>query len=255
MHFQDRGAYGRIVHLQPVAWRDGWPMIGNDSNNDTIGEPVSEWQKPDVGHSYPLSIPQTSDEFDAGNLGLQWQWHANPSNKWCSLDQNPGSLRLYAVQNLTQNVNLWFVPNLLLQKFPAPSFTATTKISFTPGQIGEKSGLVVMGRQWAFIALAKTQDGLQLGMHKGSYDEGEDKTEQIGSIAVDDKTCFLRVHVEDTGQCIFSYSMDGVDFQQLGDAFPAAAGVWIGAKIGLFCVNPNIADSDGYADCEWFRVE
>ena len=28
LHFQDKEAYGRIVHLQPVAWRDGWRSSG-----------------------------------------------------------------------------------------------------------------------------------------------------------------------------------------------------------------------------------
>lgn len=28
LHFQDLGAYGRVTHLNPVEWRDGWPVIG-----------------------------------------------------------------------------------------------------------------------------------------------------------------------------------------------------------------------------------
>ena len=30
LHFQDRGLFGRICHLQPVSWKDGWPVIGSD---------------------------------------------------------------------------------------------------------------------------------------------------------------------------------------------------------------------------------
>ncbi|MBO7703780.1 MAG: glycoside hydrolase 43 family protein, partial [Solobacterium sp.] len=30
IHFQDRGLYGRITHLQPVVWKDVWPVIGTD---------------------------------------------------------------------------------------------------------------------------------------------------------------------------------------------------------------------------------
>ncbi len=255
LHFQDRGTYGRIVHLQPVIWKDGWPMIGNDIDNDEIGEPISEWQKPDVSHSYPIGIPQTSDDFNAGKLGLQWQWHANPRNEWYSLTVNPGCLRLYAVRNLTQSSNLWFVPNLLLQKFPAPAFTASTKITFEADQIDEKSGLVIMGQKWAFLAMTKTVDGLQLGMYQGTYFQGSDKTEKIESIAMESKTCYLRVHVDETGTCIFSFSMTGQDFRPIGSNFPAMAGIWIGAKVGLFHVNPNITESKGYSDFDWFRIE
>ena len=46
LHFQDKDAYGRIVHLQPVRWADDWPLIGEDSNDDGIGEPVMRYKKP-----------------------------------------------------------------------------------------------------------------------------------------------------------------------------------------------------------------
>jgi beta-xylosidase len=255
VHFQDRGVYGRIVHLQPVSWQDGWPMMGVDVDNDGIGEPVMEWQKPDVGRSYPASTPQTTDEFNTDELGLQWQWHANPQEEWFSLSENPGAMRLYAVQNLTQNGNLWFVPNLLLQKFPAPSFTVTTKITFNPDQIYDKSGMVVMGREWAYIALEKTANGLQLGLYNGAYDQGYDKTQKIALIDVQKNTCYLRVHVNDGGICDFSYSFEETSFQPIGEPFTAKQGVWIGAKIGLFCITPYIDRSSGYADFDWFRFE
>lgn len=40
MHFQDVGAYGRLVHLQPMKWVDDWPVIGIDKDGDGCGEPV-----------------------------------------------------------------------------------------------------------------------------------------------------------------------------------------------------------------------
>ena len=74
LHFQDRGAFGRVVHLEPMVWRDDdWPVIGSDPNGTGKGEPVLTHRKPDVGRSYPAAEPQTSDEFDGGVLGLQWR--------------------------------------------------------------------------------------------------------------------------------------------------------------------------------------
>ena len=255
VHFQDRGLYGRIVHLQPVKWQDSWPIMGEDMNDDGIGEPVQEWTKPDVGQTYDISVPQTTDEFDKDKPGLQWQWHANSKQDWYSLSENPGFLRLYAVQSLTQNGNLWFVPNLLLQKFPAPAFIVTTKMTFNPDQMYEKSGLVIMGREWAFIAMEKTSGGIQLGMYTGAYFQGYDKTEKIAAIDIQDNTCLLRVQVADQGRCTFSYSLDGDKYQSLGKEFTAKAGVWIGAKVGLFTINPNITASKGYSDFDWIRFE
>ncbi len=254
LHFQDRDAYGRIVHMQPVEWKDGWPYMGKDINNDGIGEPVMEYKKPDVKKDYPVLVPQTTDEFNDNKLGLQWQWHANPKSDWYSFTESPGHIRLYSVKNYTQNGNLWFVPNLLLQKFPAPVFTATAKMTFTPDKSNTKSGLVIMGREWAFLAMTKTEEGLKLGMYTGSYFQGYDKTKCVESIPVDQNTCYLKVHVNDKKICTFSYRFDYTEFQPIGEAFTATTGVWIGAKVGLFSINQNISESKGYADFDWFRV-
>ncbi|MBQ7615158.1 MAG: family 43 glycosylhydrolase [Butyrivibrio sp.] len=63
IHFQDRGLYGRICHLQPVHWNGDWPVVGVEYTSDAssgvtvpdtctadrsrIGEPVYEHAKPD----------------------------------------------------------------------------------------------------------------------------------------------------------------------------------------------------------------
>jgi beta-xylosidase len=256
MHFQDRGVYGRVVHLQPAGWHNGWPVIGRDDDGDGTGEPVAEWTKPNVGRTYPVRVPQTSDEFDGAALGMQWQWHANPRDGWYSLSAKPGSIRLTAVRNITQHGNLWFAPNLLLQKFPAPSFTATTKIEFHPKSPDERSGLIVMGRQFAFLALSNTANGTRLAMYTSTYQREDDPTRLIASVNVKGESCVLKVDVAEGGVAKFSYSIDGHGYQPIGESFQATSGVWIGAKVGIFAVNPNvnIAQSGGYADFDWFRI-
>lgn len=255
IHFQSRGAYGRIIRLEPVKWKNGWPLIGEDINNDGIGEPVTSWKKPDVGRTYPVEIPQTTDEFNTDELGLQWQWHANPDKKWYSLTENPGSIRLYSLQNLSQNGNLWFVPNLLLQKFSAPAFTVTTKINFHPDLENEKSGLVIMGREWAYLAMTKSDEGLKLTMCTGVYKRDNDGTKEIESVDMEQNSCYLRVQVDSNAVCSFYYSLDGKDYKFIGEKFKAVEGVWIGAKVGLFNVNPNMTESKGFSDFDWFRFE
>ena len=196
-----------------------------------------------------------TDEFNSDNLGLQWQWHANPEKEWASLLINPGNLRLYAVQNLTQNGNLWFVPNLLLQKFPSPAFTVTTKMTMYPDQPDEKAGLVVMGEEWAYVAMTPVNDGIKLVMCEGRYDKEKDGTRTIDSVTLESNSCYLKVDVDSTAQCIFSYSQDAKTYHKIGLPFKAKKGRWIGAKVGLFYVNPNVLTSQGYADFDWVRVE
>ncbi len=254
MHFQSKKPFGRIVHLQPVSWNAGWPIFGVDSNNDGIGEPVSVYKKPNVGKNFPVEIPQTSDEFDKNNLGKQWQWHANPKENWYSLTEKKGSLRLYSEKNFTQKGNLWFVPNLLLQKFSSPTFTAKTKITFKGDLIGDRSGLVIMGAEWAYIAIEKTENGNKIVVYNGEKHKCEDVTEQMDVLNLQSEICYLKVEYFDTGNFQFSYSLDDKEYKIVSHEFTAQEGTWIGAKLGLFSLNPNIIQSKGHADFDWFRV-
>jgi beta-xylosidase len=77
IHFQDKDAYGRVVHLEPMKWLNDWPVMGVDNNSNGIGEPVMVFKKPNVGKKYPVITPAESDEFNDSKMGLQWQWHAN----------------------------------------------------------------------------------------------------------------------------------------------------------------------------------
>lgn len=77
LHFQDKGCYGRVVHLQPVTWKDNWPVMGIDKDGDYCGDPVTTYRKPKTSKTWPVQNPVESDEFDSPFMGKQWQWHAN----------------------------------------------------------------------------------------------------------------------------------------------------------------------------------
>ncbi|HEX9972847.1 MAG TPA: glycoside hydrolase, partial [bacterium] len=255
LHFQDRDAYGRIVHLQPVIWKDDWPVIGEDKQGDGTVAPVRIFKKPDVGKIYPIIVPQTSDEFDFEKLGLQWQWHANYQKSWFSLTEKKGFLRLYS-QNLPDSAgNFWSAPNLLLQKFPAPEFTVSTKITFHPEVLNEKSGLIIMGRDYAYLALQKSTQGFSLiqAACSNADDGGEDFV--VDQIIVNRKRLYLRAKVDNEALCHFFYSFDGKEFHQIGKPFQAKPGRWIGAKVGLFAVRSDSSQAGGFADFDFFRIE
>jgi beta-xylosidase len=262
LHFQDRGPYGRVVHLNPVHWVDGWPLMGVDRDGNGVGEPVRAFKKPNVGKAWPIAIPATSDAFDGSRLGLQWQWMANPAPKWASLDARPGWLRLIAVAPPAAGKNLWTAGNVLSQKFPGPAFTATAKLEYRPQAPGERAGLVVAGMSYSALVLVQTEAGLELRrVTCKNADKGKPERVEATAQGLPTGTLWLRVTVaEDANEtasaiCVFSYSVDGVGFRPLGEPFAAAAGRWIGAKVGLFCMAAPNADSGGHLDCDWFHVE
>ncbi len=255
VHFQDKDAYGRIVHLQPMVWKNDWPVIGEDTNKNGTGQPVARHKKPDVGKAYPKVTPPDTDEFDGNALGLQWQWHANPKATWAFLRPDKQQLRLYTAQLPEAHKNMWDVPNLLLQKFPAETFTLTTKLTFHPNEKleNERAGLIVMGEDYAHISLVSGKDGIHIAMaevnkaHEGSPENAKTITKLKGN------SVHFRVQVSEGGKCQFSYSEDGEKFTKTGEVFTAVPGRWIGAKVGLFATRVDTINDAGYADFDWFR--
>ena len=272
MHFQDVGAYGRLVHLQPMKWVDDWPVIGVDKDGDGCGEPVLTYKKPNVGKNYPICTPQESDEFDGYTLSPQWQWQANINEKWAYFNGGEGFVRLYSYPVPEDYKSLWDVSNLMLQKTPAPNFTATTKLTFKPTEKykGERTGLVVMGMDYAGLVVENTDNGLVLSQVEClKADRGA--TEKVNaSVPLKDGTIYLRAKFSAKGdkikasegghdllvKCNLSYSTDGKKFQPLGETFQVKEGKWIGAKVGIFCTRPAIVTNDGgWTDADWFRIE
>lgn len=253
LHFQDKDAYGRVVHLQPMTWRDDWPVIGADPGGDGKGEPVLTFRKPDVKDTQVHAEPQTTDEFNAASFGLQWQWQANPRDAWSSLASKPGSLRLFSQPAPTAD-SLWLVPNLLLQKFPATEFVVTSRLDFHPALEGESAGLVVFGLDYAWIGMSRTAKGVRMTVREAHDARGGGLEKDFGAVDLKGSVSYLRVAVGTGGRCQFSYSLDNQRFTPLGQVFTATPGHWIGAKVGLFARAPKGATRTGYADADWFRV-
>ncbi len=252
LHFQDKDAYGRVVHLQPMRWVNDWPVIGKENKPGDIGEPVLVYKKPNVGKVYPISTPAESDEFDNNIIGKQWQWEANPKPYWAF--PSAGKLRLFSSQIPDSVKSYWDVPNLLLQKFPAEEFTTTTKLSFQPRLEGERIGLIVQGADYAFISLIKKADGNYISFsYCKNADKGTEPTVQDGE-RINSTDIYLRVQVAKGAVCSFSYSEDGKLFKPLGEKFVAKPGRWIGAKMGLFCTRTVKTNDSGFADIDWFKV-
>lgn len=252
LHFQDKGAYGRIVHLQPVIWRDGWPVMGHDPDGDGTGEPVLVHRKPALPAAAPV-VPETSDEFSSPQLGLQWQWQANPAARWHSLGERPGYLRLHG-QPEPWTANLYQAPHLLLQKFPALAFHVITRLEFQPRAPGETAGLLVFGYDYAWIGLRATDRGAAVVFAHRS--EAAKDGPQSEHLLIDGLTgpVWLCVVVRAGAHCRFAFSTDGVSFTDSGHVFTATEGHWVGAKVGLFASAPAGAASRGHADFNWFRV-
>ena len=268
LHFQDKEAYGRVVHLQPVDWSSGWPMMGKD------GEPVTTHQKPrcEVAQSNlaprnaPLFVSDVSDEFNTPAIGLQWQWQANYDEKF-GVPTAFGTFRIYNHKLQEGWKNLWLVPNMLLQKVPTDEFTVTTKLRLTTKADGQFGGIIMMGLDYSALVVRRTAQRFQLvQMTCKGADKGNAQTERVVTTlkpTAQDKTdykpgihedIYLRMTVSKGGTVHFAYSTDGKKFSNCGDTFKMKEGKWIGAKFGYVSAETDAKADRGWVEADWIRI-
>jgi beta-xylosidase len=258
LHFQDKEAYGRVVHLQPVDWSSGWPMMGKK------GEPVTTYKKPQSSNSVKVN-PMESDEFNTPTMGKQWQWQANYDEKY-GVPTAFGSFRIYTYKLPSESKNLWLVPNMLLQKTPADAFTVTTKLRMTSKADGQFGGLIMMGLDYSALVVKRIGDEFQLiQMTCQAADKGKAQTDKViatlkptAKDKIDYKPgihmdIYLRLVVKDS-KVKFAYSSDGKKYTPCGDEFQMKEGKWIGAKFGFVSAETDPKCDRGWIDADWIRI-
>lgn len=242
-HFNSTGAFGRIVHLQPVEWVDDWPVMGKRLAGTYVGEPVSVHPMPDTGAAPTRDRLQDSDEFAANSLGLQWSWNHNPDDKAWSLSARPGFLRLLAgkAEQITT------ARNTLTQILQGPDRRITARLDISGLKDGQRAGLSLFGVRPSWI---------------GVVGEGTQKRLTLSSAGVETpgpvvkaRTVQLRAEVTEDQKVRYAYSLDeGKSFQPFGDPIQLARfSWWKGSRPALFIFTKG--EPGGVVDVDWMRLE
>lgn len=259
LHFQDRGLYGRIVHMQPVVWENDWPVIGILPKNG-CGEPCLVHKKPDTKKTEkPLSL-QASDEFEEEKLSLIWQWLGNSKDNFYSLSERKGFLRLYCLNPSKKSEPiLWENANVLTQKLVCPYFKATVCLHFSALSENEQAGMVMMGGDYAYIGvrMARGKKILVLGKSEELPEGIKEKVEQLEELPSAIQKVWISFTMEEGEDGpVFSmyYSLDGKEEINAKAEFMPSDHTWVGAKIGLFATVLEQKNKGGYADFEYIRV-
>ena len=258
-HFQQNGGWGRIAHLEPAQWgADDWPKIGVDLDGNGIGEPVAQPKKPDVGATFPISVPASSDEFDGTDLGVQWLWNHNPDDTKWSLSAHPGWLRLLArpIANKSGTSaasgsvpfvedSIIFAYNTVVQLAMGKVASAVTSLD-TSGMVdGQRAGITLFGQTYGWIGVVNTAGkGTVRANINGTYTTGP---------ALTATTVYLKASMSASSQISFAYSTDGVAFTALGGSVTVGRTWFEGIKFGLFSYNLSTATAAGAADFDYFH--
>lgn len=247
-HFQSAGARGRVVHLQPVVWTDGFPFIGVDYDGNGIGEPVKVCKKPVAGNSAEPHAPQTSDMFDSERLAVQWQFNHNPELSRLSLTERPGWL---AVRPL-HAARLREARNQLTQKIIGYRSRATVKIDFSQLAVGSRCGLECIGNKFMAIGV---QAEIVAGQRKDViYLERDGEVQVVRPVPANaDGVIYLRLDIDTPRNAFqFMYSFDGKTFDKAGEPFEMSDGDWKGCRTGIYCYTTDESASGGPALFDWF---
>ena len=244
MLFQDNGAVGRTPFLVPVKWEDGWPVAGNNGKvPQTLNIQVT---------NTPLPASVASDEFDSGisQLVLQWQWNHNPDNRYWSLKQRPGFLRL-TTSRIDNNFEQ--VRNMLTQRTFGPVCSGTVAVDVSNMNDGDVAGLAVLQKQYGIVGVKMTGTAKSIVMISA---ESESPVE-LASVPLTQRTVYLKVDCnfeKRTDKAYFYYSLDGKLWTTIGKPLQMSYSLanFVGYRFALFNYSTKVAG--GSVDFDYFRI-
>lgn len=239
-HFQSTDPQGRVVHLQPARWVDGWPIVGVDMDGNGIGEPVKEWVKPSIKAKTAIAAPQGSDEFSSSTLGLQWQFNHNPVNEMWSLASRPGYLTIKAMKaDILRNSK-----NMFTQKMMGYVGEASTEIDCRKLADGQRAGLFCTGNLYNAIGVTREAGKNYI------YVELNGEAEKIMPVSA--KKIYFKVSFDGKAnrQQLY-YSLDNKNYTPCKEPYKLWSSDWKGARVGVYSYN-TVRDA-GEADFNWFR--
>ncbi|WP_294391499.1 glycoside hydrolase 43 family protein [uncultured Sphingomonas sp.] len=243
LHFNQTGAFGRIVHLQPMQWRDDWPIIGSPIPDRSAGQPVLTHAVPATGSVPTTDQLQASDTFASPRLGLQWSWNHNPHDTAWSLRARPGWLRL----NALPAQYLVTARNTLTQVLQGPASIVTAHFDTSRMADGQRAGLSLFGARPSWIGIVRSG-----GVSRVTF--ASEGVETAGP-ALRNAVIELRADIGEDQVVRYAYRADGGRrFIPLGPpTWLARFSWWKGSRPALFSFNKT--KSAGAVDIDWVRVD
>ena len=254
---EDLGALGRMPNLQPVTWKNDWPVVGNN------GTPYKSFEskvlKPTATGNIRVKRLPTTDAFRTYPLGMQWEWNHLPCDTAWSLMERAGWLRI-KTSNVT--TKLPQARNMLTQRIFAEKnqyTNGTVRLDVSHLEEGDRAGICILQDPYGMICVEKKDGAFQLLWQKEKVrDAGSNFTsaEKTMAINLPDSIIYLRASIKfEENKAKFYYSLDNKTWKSFGSETPQSfnLSVFVGSRFGLFCYATQA--KGGYADFDWFSTE
>ena len=244
--FRDYGSVGRIPYLMPMKWEDGWPVLGIDGKvPDTLD--IAAENRGATGIV-------ASDEFNRkkgdNSLPLAWQWNHNPDNRFWSLTQRKGHLRLTTgrIDN-----DVLQSRNMLTQRTFGPESSATVSADVSNMKDGDFAGFIALQRHYGLVGVRMEQGAKYLVMVSAEKNEPV----ELARIPLDKKKVHFKIECDfkdRTDKAYFYYSLNGKQWTSVGEPLQMSYTLphFMGYRFGLF--NYAAESTGGFVDFDYFRI-
>lgn len=258
MLFQDYGSVGRIPYIIPMTWsEDGWPVFGDVNDTGIPAELSRSWVSSDnfdqrtkkVG-AYHTEAASGENDYNGSNLGLVWQWNHNPNNRYWSLTERPGYLRLTTGRTSTSLLN---ARNTLTQRAFGPESSGTIAIDVSHMKDGDYAGIAAFQQNYAFVGVKMSGTSKSVVMVNGSSGQAV----EVASVPFNQDIIYLRTELDfknRTDKGYFYYSLDGEHWAAIGNTLQMSYTLphFMGYRFALF--NYSTKTTGGYVDFDYFKI-
>ena len=215
--------------------------------------PAEEW----------VSREEGEHEYNGSNLDLMWQWNHNPDNRYWSLTEREGYLRLKTgsvVENIQQ------ARNTLTQRTFGPECSGWISMDTANMKNGDYAGLAALQSKYGFIGVKK-YGGKRYIVYVHTDSQPADRDEMMNVVPdeqiiaeLEQDVVYLKSEYTFDGTVsgdtvTFYYSTDEVNWTKaatLGDLEYSMLH-FTGYKFALFNFATNSVG--GYVDFDYFRVD
>ena len=233
---------GRETFILPVDWSGKYPVFENGlvPMEPKLKMPKGVENKTGTEGFFPNGNFTFTDNFTAPKLDYRWIGMRGPREDFISTSKYGLSIKPFAV-----SIKAVAPVSALFQRQQHQHFTATTTMKFTPKSENELAGLTCYQSERFNYVFGITKKDKDFYILLEKTEKGQSKI--IASEKIDVKMPVQLQVVARGDEYKFNYSVDGVNFTNLGGTVSGdilstnVAGGFTGSLIGLYATSANDA--------------
>ncbi|MCR4757181.1 MAG: glycoside hydrolase family 43 protein [Butyrivibrio sp.] len=263
---------GRETAIQKVIWKDDWPYLYSEVDEqvttvpqENVLEPSFEKKRDEVDTEYEKNSVSRRltkferDDFNESVLNLDYQSLRIPmDDRYLSLKERPGYLRLFGRSGLSSQ----FSQSLIARRMTSYNMEITTSVEYEPKVFKQMAGLIFMYDTENYLYFHVTHDediGKCITLLKYENKEAEYLSDYIP--IPEKEPVILKLSISGT-EAVFEYSVgESTSTKQIAPPVDASflsdeacnQGWFTGAMIGL-CTQ-DLTGRGLHADFDYFEVK